>query len=195
MELKSFFENVVQVHDEAILRQIVKKAEVLRLKRGQFLLSNGEQSDRIYILVKGWLRGYFVSEDGQEVNDRFFWHPGDFIVGSPRLSAASEIDVLAMCPCQVIALPISLVMKLVNSKPEAMCLYNEKLIEAMERHHHEKVVFHYGSAEQRYYCMASLYPEWNDLIPDKYIASYLRMTPVTLSRLRRKFREEKLQMK
>lgn len=195
MELKSFFENVVQVHDEAILRQVMKKAEVMTLKRGQLLFSSGEQCGKVFILVKGWLRGYLVNEEGQEINDRFFWRPGDFIVGSARFGAPAEIDVLAMGLCQVVALPVSLVQKLVTSKQEAMMLYNEKLIEAMERHYHEKVVFHYGSAEQRYYCMVSLYPEWNDLIPDKYIASYLRMTPVTLSRLRRKFREEKQQIK
>jgi len=191
MELKEFFENIVQVHDEAILRQLLKKAEVKTLKRGQLLLSNGEQCGKVFILVKGWMRGYLTSEEGQEINDRFFWRSGDFIVGNARIGEPSEIDVLAMCPCQVVALPASLVQKLIETKQEAMSLYNEKLVEEVERHYREKIVFHYGSAEERYYCMASLYPEWNDLIPDKYLASYLRMTPVTLSRLRRKFREGK----
>lgn len=177
-----------------MLHKLVDCAEIETLRRGQMLFSCGEQRGKFFFLSGGLLRGYLVSDDGQEITDRFFWRPGDYIIGSSRIGVPAEICVVAMSSCQLVSVPISLVKDFVATNVEALRLYNEQLIMALEHHWSEKSVFHYGSAEQRYNWMEKLYPEWDEMIPDKYLASYLRMTPVTLSRLRRKFREAKLSM-
>ena len=45
------------------------------------------------------------------------------------------------------------------------------------------------SAMVRYHWFMKTYPGLVDHVRDKYVASFLGMTPVTLSRLRRKLRE------
>lgn len=189
VELRSFFEDIVGIRDKSVIEQALVKAEVRTIRRGKLLFTAGEQCPEFYLLSNGLLRGYLLHEEGQEITDRFFWKCGDFIIGSSGVGIPAEINVVAMTTCQIVVLPMSLVAQLVEENMEAMRLYNRQLHKGLRCHWNEKLAFHYGSAMERYHWMTKLYPEWDGMIPDKYLASYLRMTPVTLSRLRRKLRE------
>ena len=68
-------------------------------------------------------------------------------------------------------------------------LYNKLLLIGLDRHWQEKINLLSCSAMQRYLWFLENYPNLIDLVGNKYIASFLGMTPATLSRLRRRLRE------
>ena len=63
-------------------------------------------------------------------------------------------------------------------------LYNQLLQASMEEHWHLKTVLHKRSAMERYQWFLETYPGLIDQVTHRYVASFLEMSPVTLSRLR-----------
>jgi len=73
-------------------------------------------------------------------------------------------------------------------------LYNRVLIAAiaaLDEHWRMKQVLHQYTALQRYQWFLETYPGLVDRVSNKNIASFLGMSPVTLSRLRRTMREQR----
>ena len=73
---------------------------------------------------------------------------------------------------------------------EVTKLYNELLIKALNEHWKLKQILNSYTAVQRYQWFLDEYPGLIGKVSNKYIASFLGMTPVTLSRLRRTLRED-----
>ena len=69
-------------------------------------------------------------------------------------------------------------------------MYNRYLVSALEYHWETKMLLYRCTAMERYRWFLSRYPGLIDSISNKHIASFLGMTPVTLSRLRRQLRSQ-----
>lgn len=78
---------------------------------------------------------------------------------------------------------------------EIVELYNRFLISALNEHWKLKQVLVQYSAIQRYQWFMKEYPGLIDRVSNKHIASFLGMTPVTLSRLRRVIKGEQQPVK
>ena len=60
------------------LRALARRGELLRRRKGQGLINEGDVGDTMYIILQGELRAYAVGSDGREVN---FGHygPGEYV--------------------------------------------------------------------------------------------------------------------
>ena len=105
-----------------------------------------------------------------------------------NIPAPMTIEVLENA--KFFCVPISTVIELQNNYLEVTMLYNQLLIKALNEHWRLKQVLNSYTAVQRYQWFLEEYPGLIDRVSNKYVASFLGMTPVTLSRLRRTLREE-----
>ena len=80
-------------------------------------------------------------------------------------------------------------MRLVGQNMEAMSLYNRLLQQSSQVHWEIKNMLCQHNAMERYQWFLRAYPGLIEQISNKYVASFLGITPVTLSRLRRALRE------
>lgn len=152
----------------------------------------GEVQNDVYFLESGIARGYFLDVNGKDVTDCFGFQCGTAAVsfGQLELNASSPMTIEVLEDCRFFCVPISVVIRLQKRYAEAMMLYNQLLIAAMKAHWDLKHVLNSYTAVQRYQWFLEEYPGLIDKVSNKYIASFLGMTPVTLSRLRRTLREE-----
>lgn len=164
------------------------------LKKGECIIRAGEIQNDIYFMETGILRGYFLDVNGKEVTDCF-----GFRSGAPAMAFCQmELDVPSPLTIEMLedgkffCIPIATVADLQSRYPEVLMLYNKLLIEALNEHWKLKQVLIQYSAIQRYEWFLKEYPGLIDRVSNKYIASFLGMTPVTLSRLRRAIREEQV---
>ena len=74
--------------------------------------------------------------------------------------------------------------------PEFVRTAMKSASEVYAEHIHHKHIMCHTSASERYRWFLSNYPGLIDRVPHRHIASFLNMTPVTLSRLRRAEREK-----
>lgn len=87
-------------------------------------------------------------------------------------------------------IPTSLIQALLSENVEVIRIYNQMLKISLTQHWEDKMALHQFDALGRYEWFLQRYEGLIDRIPHIHIASFLGVSPVTLSRLRRKKKSE-----
>lgn len=168
-----------------------EKIESLFVKREykakKHLINIGEKWDKIWFVGKGIIRLFYIDEDGKEFNKGFF-SENDFLWPvAPSIRGEDSIFVIAaMEDLEVYSCDFSLFFNTLKSlgKWEEFALYDaEKLFEEKFLREYEFLTL---PAKERYENFLKRNYELSQRIPDYHIASYLGITNVSLSRLRKK---------
>lgn len=187
-----FYCNIFHLKDKNLIHELIKSTEIRYLKKGEFVVRIGEVQNDVYFLETGIARGYFLDINGKDITDCFAFRCGAVAVpfGELELNVPSSMTIEMLEDGKFFCVPISVAIRLQKHYAEAMMLYNHLLIVAMKAHWELKQVLNSCAAVQRYQWFLKEYPGLIDRVSNKYIASFLGMTPVTLSRLRKTLREE-----
>lgn len=187
-----FYRNIFHLKDREFIQELVNATEIRHLKKGDCVVHIGEVQKDVYFLETGIARGYFLNINGKDVTDCFGFRCGTAVVsfGQLELDVPSSMTIEMLEEGSFFCIPVAVVIRLQQRYKEAMMLYNQLLIAAMKEHWELKRVLNSYTAVQRYQWFLEEYPGLIDKVSNKYIASLLGMTPVTLSRLRRTLREE-----
>lgn len=195
MEIQQFLMDVLGIRDTALCKVIVSESSVRTVKRGEKVQDIGQVSAHLYFLQKGLLRGFFLDADGKEVTDCFGYQKGDPVIACFELAAPSVLCIEALEDSEVIAVPYRVVLPMLSSSVELLGLYNHLLREALKIHWENKLILAQHTAMERYRWFLERYEGLIDRVNHKYIASFLGMSPISLSRVRRAIREEELRSK
>ena len=102
----------------------------------------------------------------------------------------APISMEALTDCAVLCIPIEDILRFQKKYFKEITLLELRLInDSWNLHLELKRVNCQYTVMQRYQWFLNKYPNLIDEINNKYIASFLNMTPVTLSRLRRELKE------
>lgn len=154
------------------------------LSKGQFLISEGEVERNLYLVESGALRVFFLTEF-EEMTVRFGYKGSiitslsSFIKGTP-----SEFYIDAIRKTTIRVIPKDRLMAMVNENEESMKQYIALLESLITQQIEREIDLLITSPNERLRRVLERSPNLFQEIPLKYIASYLRMTPETLSRIR-----------
>ena len=191
MDVQTFCTQVLKVTEPDVLQQCIRAIQVRNLRKGQVLLACGEQPTDVYFLKKGVLRGYYFDENGREITECISGTPGMSFMPGFDWHEPARINIgAAAAGTQVFAIPVALADDMLANRPESMQVYVEQIKLAGETHLKARNALLEGAAPQRYQWFLQTYPGVADQVSGKIIASFLGITPVTLSRLRRSMRQE-----
>ncbi|HMU44063.1 MAG TPA: Crp/Fnr family transcriptional regulator [Ignavibacteriaceae bacterium] len=162
-----------------------------KLKKHQFLLNEGDVCKCLGFVNSGCLRQYTIDNKGTEhiiqfaIEDWWISDPYSFISGLP---AAYNIDALQ--DSEVLLLERSAREELLDSCPK-MERFFRLLIEANHVATQQRIADSLSaSAEERYLKFIKTYPKLLEQIPQNHIASYLGITPQSLSRIRKELSQK-----
>ena len=189
VRIKDFYKTVLGITDPDILQRFAENSRLETVPRGSRVISMGEKMEVLYFLLEGVLRGYVVDENGQDITDCFVCNTGEPVIGCGGFCAPSLVHIEAISPCQLLALPVSELLSMLD-RPEIMGLYCSQLEQALQRHWTMKMLLYRCDALERYRWFLDRYPHLENQVNGKHVASFLGMTPVTLSRLRRKWKDD-----
>ena len=192
MREEALLENWLNLTDKSAQQMLTRAAQVVFVEANSIVLEAGETQEIVPLLISGVVRGFLLDADGRDTTDCFVYKPGEVVMGCNSLGKPSQISMETMSECTMMTVPLDIVLSLMDSCPELLHIYNRYLAEALEHHWEEKMLMNRCSAMERYQWFLKHYPGLIQTVSNKHIASFLGMTPVTLSRLRRKLREEKL---
>ena len=184
--LQAYFERNGTLTGEEInlMRSVVVPKQ---LKKGEFLIREGEITRYGAFVCRGFLRSYFVDNKGKEHVVQFapenWWisakpGAGEEAPSSLFIDAIEDSDLLLVDKAGHISL-----MQRVPLYASSFLAGIQKRGEAKEK----RIVHSLAStAEERYNEFINTYPSIAQRVPQHMLASYLGITPETVSRIRRK---------
>lgn len=187
--MKDFLRESFRLKDRE-LAALMKAAEEHVYEKGELAAEMEVPQTQLPILVDGLFRGFLLDREGLDITDCFVYRRGDVVMGCNEMGAPSCISIEAVQPSRCLLLSISTVRELMRENPVLLEIYNQQLMAALGRHWEEKMLLHQCAAMERYQWFLARYPGLISTVNNKHIASFLGMTPVTLSRLRRQVREQ-----
>lgn len=155
------------------------------LERNDFLKSGGNKDTNIYFVVEGSLR-IFVLDEYEDHTIRFGYQ-NNFIVDLDSFIREKASDYYIQALKKTIVKCItkskfkSLVQDVLPLQQEWNSTLEQIILQSLER----EVDILTTSPLERYRRVLKRSPQLFQEIPNKYIASYLRMTPETLSRIKK----------
>ncbi len=158
------------------------------LKKGTVLLKEGQYSKESYFVVKGCIRTFYLM-DGEEKTTDFYTETETLSPPCVINMTASEYYVDCIEDCTLL-ISNSDMEEEVNSKfPkfEIMCRRLSEELLAKERLEFDE--FRTSSPEQRYLSLLEKRQDLIQRVPQHQLASYLGITPQSLSRLRARILE------
>ena len=153
--------------------------------RNEFVTRQGTIDTNLYLVESGSLRVYML--EGNEERIVRFGYPRDMItpIDSFLTGKPTDFFIQAIRKTEVLALPRVEVLAFIQSDSRHLALWNatleELVLQQMER---EKDLL-IQSPRLRYERILRRSPQLFQEIPHRHIAGYLRMTPETLSRLKK----------
>ncbi|MFC4870447.1 Crp/Fnr family transcriptional regulator [Negadavirga shengliensis] len=180
-----FFDNFQPLSDAAALA-FSEICHVLELEKNKDLQPIGHTCRTIYFVDKGLARIYYY-KDGVDITESFSFE-GTLIarVESLFTGRPSQKAIQTLQPSRFIGINAAQLFKLYDEFHEVERLFRKifeaAYVETVNRI--EGIQFH--TAEERYSALLADSPDLLKQIPLKYIASYLGITQVSLSRIRAK---------
>lgn len=174
---RDFYREALEIEEEELLDKILAITHERHLKKKEALIQAGETQNQIVFLVSGILRGFFLDAEGREVTDCFGLEPGTAAMGGFAFGKPSAITIEALTEAEVVWLPMAEVQELFARYPQLMAVYNRYLLKALNVHWELKTMIGQESAMVRYHWFMKTYPGLVDHVRDKYVASFLGMTP------------------
>lgn len=156
------------------------------LKKGEVLVRQGEISQVGFFVENGLLRSFDVAENGKEHLIQFA--PENWFISnhaSTYFGEPSDFYIQAIEDTQFISMKNDFICQAVEISP-TFSRFNEKLLRRHIVQMQRRLKLLLGaSAEQRYLEFVKLYPNIVLRVPQWMIASYLGITPESLSRVRK----------
>ncbi len=155
----------------------------IEVKRNEFITVPGNKNTNMYFVVSGSLR-VFIEDDIEEHTIRFGYQ-NSFITALDSflkdIPTTFYIQAIKKCTLKVISKENFL--KCINSSNENQVLWQELLQEFVYQQIERENDLIIYSPQKRFDRVFKRSPHLFQEVPQKYIASYLRMTPETLSRI------------
>lgn len=166
------------------------------LKNKTKIIERGQNAQKIFFILKGMVRGFYINEKGEEKN--VFLRPEHTITGAPDSlfsNAQTKYTFETILETHVLILPFESFVHLTTKHPNILKLYIAGLQENIQI-----LVFRVESLidklpEERYEELLEKSPQFFQTAFHKHIANYLGITPVSLSRIIKRRKNNKTTFK
>ena len=162
-----------------------------RLKKNQFLLNEGDVCRYIGFVNSGCLREYKIDNKGTEhilqfaIEDWWVSDLNSFLSGFP-----AKYNIDALQDSEILLLERSAREELLDNCPKIERFFR-LLIEANHVASQQRIADSLStSAEERYLKFIKMFPLLFEQVPQNQIASYLGITPQSLSRIRKELSQK-----
>jgi CRP-like cAMP-binding protein len=154
------------------------------LKKNETLLREGEISNQIYFVQSGLIRQYYY-KNGRDLTEHFACENNIFVnIESYLFQKPTNLIIEALEPTVLYRIPYRQLSVLMDECRDIGILYR-RFIEQILISTQQKIdSFRFETASERYYRLLKERPEIVKRAPLVHIASYLLMSPETLSRVR-----------
>jgi CRP-like cAMP-binding protein len=163
---------------------VMKHFETKTFKKKTNILKAGKTAKEVYFILSGCIR-LFYEKDGEDISAYFFTEKrfagayDSFISQKP-----SRLSIETLEDCEVLSISHEALQKLFNELPKMNEFVRKVLEERFVTLHDLFTSQILDSPEERYLNLQKERPELFNRIPQHQLATFLGITPVSLSRIR-----------
>ncbi|MCK0109617.1 Crp/Fnr family transcriptional regulator [Flavobacteriaceae bacterium S0825] len=191
-----FLNSFTQI-DEAAFKRLQEITSYRILRKNEIVAREGEiPSLSVYMLISGVMRAYISTESGKQYNKKLFV-PKSFVGPLTAIitKRPSKLTYETLTECKVIETNFETFLGMCKTDIQLSNLYNKVLENIFMEYERRSLELMSLNATERYLNLRKRIPNIDELIPQFQIASFLNITPVQLSRVRKKLNYKHMLMK
>jgi len=165
---------------------IIESLEIIKYNAKDFFLKTGERNDQLGLITKGVFRYFFYDDKGEEITAHFM-DVNEFVgnVNCFFEYSISSGTIEALTDCEVVQISKSNWDKCKSQITDWEIIFQKILNSVLIKKTNFQRSLLNTTATESYLKFLNFYPELSNKVPLQYIASYLGMTPYSLSRVRK----------
>ncbi len=177
------FGGILSERDIAVISSSFQQKE---LKLEEYFQESGRTANKILFVEKGILRVFSSDKKGDDVTKYFVKEYQFFADMISYYSAQHATDsIQAVTPCSISWIYFSEFEKLYTKIPSLPIFFKSISEVTLLNKLKDNDFLNFGNAKTKYLEFIKRYPELAQQVPQQYIASYLKITPQSLSRIRK----------
>lgn len=167
-------------------KKFAEAINIISIEKGSNFIQEGKANAKEYLVIEGICRSYLLNEKGNEITLSFFMANTPI---SPNLtrtkSGLSMLNFQALTEVKLATFTSENLMNLMMADREMEMWGNSILQMELMQKVNKEIKQISMNAKDRLIDFREQYPALENLIPHSYISSYLGITNVSLSRLRK----------
>ncbi|MDN4492543.1 Crp/Fnr family transcriptional regulator [Ureibacillus aquaedulcis] len=174
-------------------RAISESLQIDEYKKGKCLLRQGELSAvKCYFVLKGCVRQFFIDESGKEVTSNFFTEEQAIpIINEQTQGDLSKYSLVCVEDCILVVGDIVSEKTMFDKYPQLETMIRKMMEINLGEMQEQFGEFINSSPEERYESVLRKRPQLIDRVPQHQLASYLGITPESLSRIKKRINKNK----
>jgi len=196
--LKAFVDSYVSFDTEE-WAELEERLELRTYRKGEMICSSYDVWDTLYFIRSGLIRSYIMTEEGREVTRQFHFNNDKanilnlFVVDYKSMTQQepSTIGFEVLEDCELISIKAETIdyMHSVSKKWERLSRMVLESVYVTSSVFYQSIITRSAKENYRYICdnMSHLI----ELVPQYHLATYIGITPVSLSRIKQEVESQK----
>lgn len=173
-------------------QDIIDEIDIAEFKKGALLIQQGDIPTKCYFVLKGCVRQYSVDEDGREVTSNFYTEEQTIaLFNHHKEHKTSEYSFACVEDCVVVVGQLEVEQDMYAKYTQLESMTRRMIEENFSQMQEQFAMFIASSPEERFKTLLQRQPSLLDRVPQHQLASYLGMTPESLSRIKRRIHQLK----
>lgn len=166
---------------------IVNEIRIEEFTKGDVLFEQGDIPTACYFILKGCVRQYSIDEEGREVTSNFYTEEQAIaIFNHHKPDKSSDFTFVCAEDSVMVVGDLDKEKDMYNKHPQLESMTRRMMEENFSQVQEEFAAYIASSPEERVKTLLTKRPSLIDRVPQHQLASYLGITPESLSRIKKR---------